>query len=167
MTKTKSISILLASFLIVLFLLSAIGILSLSFTGILCILLIVAGIGLAYIGIGDKSDFIVFLGTVLFLIGVLLLTKLSFNLYFENTAFISIVLLISAIGFIMIYINSPLRKIYLVITLVLLSSSVVLFVTKSKFGLSRFFEAILPLINVYWPAIIIFLLLVILLSKEK
>jgi hypothetical protein len=147
--------------------LSVFGIINFSIREILCLLLIVTGIGLAYIGLGDKSDAAVFLGTILFLTGILLLTNLSFNLKFEKADYISIALITTAIGFVMLYINTPVRKIYLLIFLILLISSAVLFIIKSNFGPDRFVAAILPVINVYWPAVVIFLLLVFLLRKEK
>ena len=167
MKKITSISILLASSLIILFLLSGVGLLGFSFTGILYLMLIVAGIGLVYTGILNKSDFIVFGGTILFLIGILLLTNLNLNLSLERNAYMPIVLLISSIGFVMLYINTPSRKIYLLIFLLLLVTSTILLITQSTISPDLFIESTLKVINVYWPAIVIFALLVFLLRKEK
>ena len=167
MTKNIAISILLAVFLLAMFFLSGIGVLDFSATEILCLLLIVSGTGLVYIGLGDKVDVVVFSGTVLFLIGTLLLTNLNFEVKIENTAYIPIVLLISAAGFFMIYINSPFRKLNLLISMLLLISALTLIFTQTKFEPGGFVQAILPLLNIYWPAIVIFLLLVILLRKYK
>ncbi len=167
MTKNIAISILLASFLFAMFFLSGIGVLDFSATEILCLLLIVSGTGLVYIGLGDKVDVVVFSGTVLFLIGTLLLTNLNFEVKIESTAYIPIVLLISAVGFFMIYINSPFRKLNLLISMLLLISALTLIFTQTKFEPGGFVQAILPLLNIYWPAIVIFLLLVILLRKYK
>lgn len=166
-TKNIAISILLASFLFAMFFLSGIGVLDFSATEILCLLLIVSGTGLVYIGLGDKVDVVVFSGTVLFLIGTLLLTNLNFEVKIESTAYIPIVLLISAVGFFMIYINSPFRKLNLLISMLLLISALTLIFTQTKFEPGGFVQAILPLLNIYWPAIVIFLLLVILLRKYK
>jgi len=166
-TKNIAISILLAVFLLAMFFLSGIGVLDFSATEILCLLLIVSGTGLVYIGLGDKVDVVVFSGTVLFLIGTLLLTNLNFEVKIENTAYIPIVLLISAAGFFMIYINSPFRKLNLLISMLLLISALTLIFTQTKFEPGGFVQAILPLLNIYWPAIFIFLLLVILLRKYK
>jgi hypothetical protein len=166
-TKNIAISILLAAFLLAMFFLSGIGVLGFSTTEILSLLLIVAGIGLAYIGLGDKVDIVVFLGTVLFLVGTLVLTNLNFEVKIENTAYIPIVLLISSVGFLMIYINSTSKKFNLLISMLLLISAFTLIFTQTKFEFGGFVGAILPLLNVYWPAIVIFLLLVILLRKDR
>jgi len=166
-SKTITISILIIAFLLSMFLLSGIGVLDFSAIDILCLLLIVAGIGLVYIGLADKVDVFVFLGTVLFLIGTLLLTILNFEVKIEITAYVIIVLLISAAGFLMIYINGPSRKLNILISLLLFISASILILVQAKFDLSRFVQAILPMLNIYWPVIIIFFLLVILLRKEK
>jgi hypothetical protein len=166
-SKTITLSILLTAFLLVMFLLSGIGVLQFSAIEILCLLLIVAGIGLAYIGLGDKADVVVFLGTVLFLIGTLLLTILNFEVKIENNAYLPIVLLISAVGFLMIYINGPSRTLNVFISLLLFISASTLILIQTKFELGGFVQAILPVLSIYWPAIIIFILLVILLRKEK
>jgi hypothetical protein len=166
-TKNIAISILLAAFLLAMFFLSGIGVLGFSTTEILSLLLIVAGIGLAYIGLGDKVDIVVFGGTVLFLVGTLVLTNLNFEVKIENTAYIPIVLLISSVGFLMIYINSTSKKFNLLISMLLLISAFTLIFTQTKFEFGGFVGAILPLLNVYWPAIVIFLLLVILLRKDR
>ena len=149
------------------FILSVMGVLDFSAIDILCLLLIVAGIGFVYIGLGDKVDVIVFLGTVLFLIGTLLLTILNFEVKIENAAYVTIALLILAAGFLMIYINGPSRKLNILISLLLFISASILILVQAKFDLSRFVQAILPMLNIYWPVIIIFFLLVILLRKEK
>jgi hypothetical protein len=166
-SKTIIISILLTAFLIVMFALSGIGVINFSVNEILCLLLIVAGIGLAYIGLIDKTDIVVFLGTSLFLVGIMILTNLNFEVKIEGTAYTPIVLLISAVSFLMIYISTPSRKFYILISLLLFISASILFLIQTKFEPGRFIEAILPFLEIYWPAIIIFLLLVILLWREK
>jgi hypothetical protein len=166
-SKTITISILIAAFLLSMLFLSGIGVLDFSAIDILCLLLIVAGIGLVYIGLGDKADVHVFLGTVLFLIGTLLLTILNFEVKIESTAYVTTILFISAAGFLMVYINGPSRKLNILISMLLFISASILILIQTKFELSGFVQAILPMLNIYWPAIIIFFLLVILLRKEK
>jgi hypothetical protein len=165
-TRALVISVLLIAFSLVAFLLSGIGILNFSSVEILCFALIIAGMGLVYIGFGDKADLFVFSGTVLFLVGIVLLIILSFEVIIENTAYVLIILLISAVGFFMIYINRPSRKINVLISLLLFISSAVLILTRTKFEPTGFVHAIIPLLNIYWPVIVIFLLLVILLKKK-
>lgn len=167
MAKITVISILLAAFLLVALLLSGIGVLDFSATEILCLLLIIAGIALAYIGLDDKADVTVFSGTVLFLVGTFLLTTLNFEVNIESTAYLPIVLLVSAVGFLMIYINRPSKKFNIIISALFFISASVLILTRTKFKLTGFVQVILPLLSIYWPVIVIFILLVILLRKEK
>ncbi len=167
MSKTIIISILLTALLIVMFALSGIGVLNFSVSEILCLLLIVAGIGLAYIGLSDRTDTVIFLGTSLFLVGILILTNLNFEVKIEGTAYAPIILLISAVSFLMIYISTPSRKFNILISLLLFISASILFLIQTKFEPGRFIGAILPFLEIYWPVIVIFLLLVILLWREK
>lgn len=166
MTKANIISILLIAFLVIIFVLSGVGVINVSFPEIIYFLLIASGIGLVYIGIENKTSVIIFSGTGLFLLGVLLLTNLNFNVKIENLDYVSIVLLIATASFLMIYIGNPIKKRNLIISLVLFISASILIVTQTTFEFKVFLQSILPLLNIYWPAIIIFLILVILLRRE-
>jgi hypothetical protein len=148
------------------FVLSSIGVINVSFSEILYFLLITLGIGLVYIGIDGKISVIIFFGTVMFLLGVLLLTNLNFNVKIENVGYVSITLLIATAGFLMIYIGNPIKKRNLIFSFVLFTLASILIFTKTRFEFNAFLQSIIPLLNIYWPAIVIFILLVILLRKQ-
>ncbi len=146
--------------------LSGIGIINISFSEIVYFLLITSGIGLVYIGSENKTSIIIFSGTALFLMGVLLLTNLNFNVKIEQTDYVTIALLITATGLLMVFINNADKKVILVTSLILFATSLTLVITQTNFKLDRFLFSVKQLFNIYWPVILICILIVGLLRHE-
>jgi hypothetical protein len=166
-TKRNFLIILFAVILLTTVLLSISGIINIGFHEIFYFLLMTAGIAFVYIGIMNETGLIIFTGTGLFLIGVLLLSKLYFNVELNNILFIHLVTSVAAAGFLLVFISKPGKKYLMVISFLLFILTAISLVTFTKFELTDFFHSILPLLEVYWPALIICMVLIVLLKKKN
>jgi len=166
-TKRNFLIILFAVILLTTILLSFSGIINIGLHEIFYYLLITAGMAFVYIGIMNETGLIIFTGTGLFLTGVLLLSKLYFNVELNNISFIPVVTSIAAAGFLLVFISMPGKKYFIVISFILFVLTAILLVMLTAFELKGFIYSILPLLKVYWPVIIIFFVLIVLLKKKN
>lgn len=166
MTKAKVSLVLFIIIPVIIFILSLSGVIDITYHEVFYFLLIASGSALVYLGIENEIGLIIFSGTCLFLVGILLLTKLNFNAEINNNSLIPIISSISSAGMLMVYLSNPKNKYLIVISFLLFVLSVILLLTQTKFKLKGFFHSILPMLNVYWPAIIIFFALIFLLRKK-
>ena len=164
--KLNDLTLIIILFIIVSFILSLFGIISFAFTDILAYLLLVIGAALVYTETIRQNKLSIFLGTIIFLFGVYFLVTEKFNLNPGEEYYLPIILILSGSGFLLLYTLTSVQKIYLIGSLLLITSGMTLLVISSNLAVKSFFFSILPVLEFLWPVIIILLILFFLLRVK-
>jgi hypothetical protein len=162
--RLNDLAIIIVVFIIVSFLLSLFNILSITFTDILSYSLLIIGIALVYGESIRRNRLSVFLGTVIFLLGVYFLISENFNLNISEVTSIPIILIFAGSGLLILHISTSTKNIFLIISIILLSAGLTLFIVNSHWNISSFIQSFLPVLNFLWPVIIILILISLLLK---
>ena len=157
--KLNDLALIIILFIIVSFILSLFGVISFAFTDILAYSLLVIGTALVYTETIRQNKLSIFLGTVIFLFGVYFLVTEKFNLNLGEQFYIPVALLFCGSGFLLLYILTSVRKVYLIGSLVLITSGMTLLLVSSNLAIKSFFYSLLPVLEFLWPVIIILLIL--------
>ena len=164
--KLNHLAILVVLFIIGSFLLSIFNVISLTLTDILSYSLLIIGIALVYGETLREKRLTVFLGSVIFLLGVYFLVSENFNLNISEVMSIPLVLIIAGSGLLVLHISTSTKNILLIISIILLSSGITLFIVNSHWSFGLFYQSLLPIVNILWPLIIIIVVLVLLLRNK-
>jgi hypothetical protein len=162
--RLNDLAIIIVVFIIVSFLLSLFNILSITFTDILSYSLLIIGIALVYGESIRRNRLSVFLGSVIFLLGVYFLISENFNLNVSEVTSIPIILIFAGSGLLILHISTSTKNIFLIISILLLSAGMTLFIVNSHWNISSFIQSFLPVLNFLWPVIIILILISLLLK---
>jgi hypothetical protein len=162
--RLNDLAIIVVVFIIVSFLLSLFNILSITFTDILSYSLLIIGIALVYGESIRRNRLSVFLGSVIFLLGVYFLISENFSLNISEVTSIPIILIFAGSGLLILHISTSTKNIFLIISIVLLSAGLTLFIVNSHWNISSFIQSFLPVLNFLWPVIIILILISLLLK---
>jgi len=162
--RLNDLAIIVVVFIIVSFLLSLFNILSITFTDILSYSLLIIGIALVYGESIRRNRLSVFLGSVIFLLGVYFLISENFSLNISGVTSIPIILIFAGSGLLILHISTSTKNIFLIISIVLLSAGLTLFIVNSHWNISSFIQSFLPVLNFLWPVIIILILISLLLK---
>lgn len=157
--KLNGLALLIVLFIIVSFLLSVFNLISITLTDILSYSLLIIGIALVYGETIRQNKISVFLGSIIFLLGVYFLVSENFNLNISEGMSIPIILIFAGSGLLVLYISSSTKIIFLIISIIFLSAGLTLFIVKTHLSLSSFFQSVLPILNFLWPVLIIFILI--------
>lgn len=159
MIKLNGLALIVVLFILVSFLLSVFKIISISITDILSYSLLIIGTALVYGETIRKNMVLVFLGSTIFLLGVYFLVSENFNLNISEGMSIPIILILAGSGMLVLYISSSTKIIFLIVSIILLSAGLTLFIAKTHFNLSLFLQSMLPILNFLWPVLIIIILI--------
>ena len=162
--RLNDLAIIIVVFIIVSFLLSLFNILSITFTDILSYSLLIIGIALVYGESIRRNRLSVFLGSVIFLLGVYFLISENFSLNISEVTSIPIILIFAGSGLLILHISTSTKNIFLIISILLLSAGMTLFIVNSHWNISSFIQSFLPVLNFLWPVIIILILISLLLK---
>ena len=164
--KLNDLALIIVLFIILTFLLSVFNIISIVLTDILAYSLLVIGIALVYTETIRQNRPSVFLGSIIFLFGVYFLITENFNLNLADAVYVPIILIFGGSGLLMLYISTSTNKIFLLISIIFLSTGIVLITANSHWGIRSFILSILPVLNFFWPVIIISLILIFLMKVK-
>ena len=164
--KLNDIAIVIVMFIIVSLFLSFLNILSISFQDILSYSLITIGISLVYSEVIRQNRFLIFLGSLIFLTGIFFLIIENFDVHINEGMSLPIILIFSGSGLLMVHISTSTKKIYLMVSLILLSAGLALFIVKNNWSGSLFIQSLLSVVNFLWPVAILIIILVLLLRVK-
>jgi len=164
--KLNHLAILVVLFIIVSFLLSVFKIISITFTDILSYSLIIIGIALVYGESIRQNRLSVFLGSIIFLVGVYFLVSENFELTNSIGMGIPIILILAGSGLLVLHISTSTNKIFLIISIILLTAGLTLLLMNSHWSMGSFIQSFLPVLNFLWPALIILVLIVLFLKTR-
>lgn len=163
--RLNQIALIVIIFIIVSFLLTIFGVLPVTLIDILSYSLLIVGIALVYSEGIRQNGLSVFLGSVIFLIGVYVLITENFSLNINKEISVPIILIISGTGLLVLHIISSTRIIFLLISIACLSSGITLMIVDSKWSIRTFTHSVMPVLNYLWPIIIILAVFVLFLRK--
>jgi len=164
--KLNHLAILVILFIIVSFLLSVFKIISITFTDILSYSLIIIGIALVYGESIRQNRLSVFLGSIIFLVGVYFLVSENFELTNSVGMSIPIILILAGSSLLVLHISTSTNRIFLIISIILLTAGLTLLLMKSHWSMGSFIQSFLPVLNFLWPALIILMLIVLFLKTR-
>lgn len=164
--KLNDLALIIIFFIIIFFFLSIFKIISVPFTDILSYSLLIIGITLVYGESLRQNRLTVFLGSIIFLLGVYLLVSGHFNLNIDASMSIPLILILAGSGMLVLHISTSTKFIFLLISVLLLATGIAYFIIKSHWSFGSFFQSVPPIINFLWPVIIIIVVLVLLLRNK-
>ena len=164
--KLNHLAILVVLFIIVSFLLSIFKIISITFTDILSYSLLIIGIALVYGESIRQNRLTVFLGSIIFLVGVYFLVSENFELTNSVGMSIPIILILAGSGLLVLRISTSTNRIFLIISIILLTAGLTLLLMNSHWSIGSFIQSFLPVLNFLWPALIILMLIVLFLKTR-
>lgn len=164
--KLTDLAIIIVLFIIVSFFLSIFKIIPITLTDILSYSLLVLGIALVYGESLRQNRLTVFLGSIIFLLGVYFLISENFNLNISGGTSISLILILAGSGLLVLHISTSTKIIFLIISIIFLSAGLILLIVYSHWSFGSFLLSVLPILNYLWPVLIILFVLVILLKNK-
>jgi len=164
--KLNDLAIIIVLFIIVSFFLSIFKIISITLTDILSYALLIIGIALVYGESIRQNRLTVFLGSIIFLLGVYFLITENFNLNISEGMSISLILIFAGSGLLVLHISTSTKIIFLIISIILLVAGLTLFIINSHWSFGSFLQSVLPILNFLWPVLIILIVLVLLLRNK-
>jgi len=157
--KLNGLAVIIVLFIIVSFLLSIFKVIDLTLTDILSYSLLVIGTALVYGESIRQNRLSVFLGSIIFLLGVYFLISENFELSNRDGMSVPIILIFAGTGLLVLHISTKAKKIFLIISIILLTAGLTLLIVNSHWSISSFFYSLLPVLNFLWPALIILILI--------
>jgi hypothetical protein len=164
--KLNDLAIIIILFIIVSFFLSIFKIIPITLTDILSYSLLIIGIALVYGESLRQKRLTVFLGSIIFLLGVYFLIAENFNLNISEGMSIPLILILAGSGLLVLHISTSTKIIFLIISIIFLSAGLILLIVYSHWSFSSFLLSLLPILNYLWPVLIILFVLVILLRNK-
>jgi hypothetical protein len=157
--KLNDLAIIIILFIIVAFLLSILNVIDITLTNILSYALLIIGLALVYGESIRQNRLSVFLGSIIFLLGVYFLISENFELNNRDGMSVPIILIFAGTGLLVLHISTKTKKIFLIISIILLSAGLTLLIMNSHLSIGSFIQSLLPVLNFLWPAIIILIVI--------
>ena len=157
----------LITFLAALIFLRAIGIINVSDSELIGYGLMIYGLSLFYSSYIKRRKLLLFIGTGIFLSGVLFFLIGNFELWNIDQLLIPASLFIFSISFFMVYLADMPKKNMLYLALILFTAGIGAMALVSKTGIDGYFENAVLITRIYWPVIIILFFIVALVNKNE
>ena len=129
--------------------------------------LIFYGISLVYISFGNDQRGRLFIGSIIFLIGLFLFIISKFEFFSVSTLLIPSLLLIFSIGFFMLFLDNLHEKSPLLISLIFFIAGTIYTLFKGEISLFSFINSIKQIIFNYWPVVLIAIAIILIIHREK
>ena len=167
MSNNQTVLIYLLIFLALSVALKLIGVINVGNTELIGYAMIFYGINLVYFSFGKKKHGILFTGTALFLIGLLLFLVSNFEFVNDKEIIFPSVFFILGISFLMLFLDSTSKKNFLLISATFILSALVVTVLLGTITATLFFEAVIKITTRYWPVALVTIVLLIVIYREE
>lgn len=167
MNKANSIIIYFIIFIFAAAVLRISGLVNITSLEFLAYLFMLAGIISAYYSFGKDKRGLLFIGSTVFLAGIIMYISTKFELEDTRTIIFPSVLFISGIGFLMLFFDDLEQKLYLVLSLLFIGGGLIYVFILREFALRGLVESLWGIIKVYWVFLIVIVLLVAVLRREN
>lgn len=159
MNNIKQFQITILTFILLFFiaaiLLRLVNIIALSTAELYGYSLILYGIATVYTTFGERNKILLFLGSVLFLVGIAISLPAHFDIIQLSKLYMPSAILIAGIGLLIVYLDDTAYKPILIASLILLSAGVVLIFISQTIYFSVFLRSVIDFVAVYWLVLLI------------
>ena len=154
-------------FLSVIILLRMLGIIQIGNSELIGYALIVYGLSLFYSSFIQGRKVFLFLGSSLFLFGVVLFIIANFEFTETNDLIIPAAVFIFCISSFMVYLSDTKQKLMLYLSIILVASGIGVTALIGTQGLPGFFRNVVSITSKYWVIIVILVIVIVLVSKDS
>ena len=152
-------------FIVALILLNISGITEFDSTELIGYGLIFYGIATVYTSFGEKNKFLIFIGSVIFLSGILISLPTHFDFIRPMNIFIPSSVLITGISLFIVYFDDTNNKTILFASIILTIAGIIFIIAARQIQVVIFGESIIKIIGVYWPVLLVICGITILLKR--
>jgi hypothetical protein len=117
--------------------------------------------------LGKNKGISVFLGSAVFSVGIVMLIVSGFDILQPSTIYFPSFLFILGIGSFMLYIDKTEDKIFLLISVIFFILGLIFTFTQGSPDIASFIDSIEKIILNYWEVILLSLLVLLLLNRDK
>lgn len=142
-------------FIIISIILNMLGLVEIESGDFLGYILIFYGIATVYTSFGERNKFLIFIGSVLFLSGIVLSLPSHFDFVRPLNIFIPSAILIAGISLFIVYFDDTKNKAVLFASLLLTIAGSIFIISARQIQISVLGESILKIIEVYWPVLLV------------
>ncbi len=167
MEKHHWIFVFIIAFVFISILLNAFGITSLKNGEILSYVLAFYGLGLVFISFGTERRGSLFLGTVVFLVGIIVFIRNNYSFEDDSKVIIPSVFMILGISFFILFLDETSHRVPLYVAVVFMIIGLLFTIFSGSPGFISFFRAIPEIIIKVFPLLIIAVLLILLLRSRR
>ena len=165
MKNNNLIIVYLIIFISVLILLRTVDVIKINNEALLGYALIIYGLGLYYSSFIKNRKSVLFIGSSIFLAGVLFLVIGSFEFQKVELIILPSAVLILAVSSFMIFLSDTSNKTPLYAAIILFTSAIGIIAILSTQGLENFFPNTVSIAEIYWPILIILIVVIILVER--
>jgi len=148
-------------------LLRFLGIINIASSEVIGYGLIFFGGASVYISLGRNQKITLFLGTTIFLVGILLYVINNFLIFWDSYLLIPSLLIIPSLGFFVLFVEDYRNKRLLLISLLLFLFGLSTVVLYGQFNLNLFLSSIISVASNYWRVIFILAIIFIIVLWEE
>lgn len=142
------------------------GVIDVAIAELLGYALIFYGITLVYTSFGKNRTGVLFIGSTLFLTGLLLFLINNFEFTNNNDVIFPAALLIIGIDFLMLFLDNTERLSFIAVSLTAIFSAIIVTLLLGSITFRTFFISIINIVEKYWPVVLIAAGLIIILNIE-
>jgi hypothetical protein len=154
------------TFLAALIFLRVLGFITVSDSELIGYGLMIYGLNIFYTSYIQRRKLILFIGSGIFLSGVVFFLIGNFNLWNIDQLLIPASLFIFSTGLFMVYLSDTSKKNMLYLALILLTAGIGAMALVSETGIDGYFENTVLITRIYWPVIIILFFVVVLVNRN-
>ncbi len=142
-------------FIIISIILNILGVAEIESGNFLGYILIFYGIATVYTSFGERNKFLVFIGSVLFLSGIVISLPSHFDFVRPLNIFVPSAILIAGISLFIVYFDDTKNKAVLFASLLLIIAGLIFILSARHIQIPVLGESILKIIEVYWPVLLV------------
>ena len=143
------------------------GVIDIQSTELIGYAMIFYGINLVYTSFGKKERGILFAGTSLFLIGLLIFLTNHFEFLNEREIIFPSILFIAGISFLMLFFDDTSKKNFFIISATLIFTAIAVTAILGNITLPLFFNSVVNITVKYWPVAVITIGIILILHREN
>ena len=117
--------------------------------------LIFYGVSTVYTSFGEKNKFLIFIGSAIFLSGIMISLPAHFDFIRPMNIFIPSSILIAGISLFIVYVDDTNNKTILFASIILTIAGIIFILAARQIQVVIFGESILKIIKVYWPVLLV------------
>ena len=164
--KTQPILTYSLSFLLLAIIFKFLGLINLENEEILSYVFIFYGISSVYVSFGNNSKFRLFIGSIVFLFGIIFFIFNYFEIFYSTKIIFPSALLILGISSLMLYFDNTKEKVILYISLIFILLGIVFSASVGTMRLGSFLSSVYNILLKYWIVILIAMIIVLAIKRD-